>query len=350
MSQGDTFTNHLESVTLENLVRTHYDISGSPRRAMTVVCGKQNESLAMPLDFVEDNLGALEVAVDCLCVSALASREFFTVSSLAYCNAASFEWYRYLHPMTEKTIHAWSRKRDGEIFHAFDLQKFRRVAPIQCATGTPITIDKDLLAALVDIAEQASHQDEDAKAILQSIRWFCHGNRDDTFTDIRWDIGMMASALEILMGVNKEPNKGDTLGRELRKAFERTSGAVGQHEITEKWAKEFYNCRHEPIHGNRVPKVEWEKYIRHPTMAAFVFPLALKHQISLKGVYRLGEEDVGRIEAVALLLGIETPERWADRVAANLTRWQKVVQDRVRYRQVRGELEKCLAPSEKTSL
>jgi hypothetical protein len=200
----------------------------------------------------------------------------------------------------------------------------------------PLEVDVYLLKSLERLANRVSQQDQAAARILRSIRWFWHGNRDETFADIRWDVGAMASALEQLLGVSGGKDKHIELGRILRDHFEKVSRPIRQsHQVTAEWAQEFYVYRHEPVHGSQRPALRWEKYVCHPTMAAFVFPLALKCVLARRKEYSLSVEDRGCIDAVPRLLDVQLPNRWKDNVSNGVTRWQQIVQKAISFRRTR---------------
>ncbi|MBI5528507.1 MAG: hypothetical protein HY897_19415 [Deltaproteobacteria bacterium] len=197
--------------------------------------------------------------------------------------------------------------------------------------------DKGLLTAIEKAYRRA---DSFSRRLTSAINLFNEANTCRDTVREEWEIVLMASAIEHLLGANGNEKVGERVGHyfgtyskvtagcskratDLKYKNERRKKVEFSWSLAQKWTQELYVLRSNYIHGADVMKLKWGwSRQEHLVMGAYFFPLLIKAMLAHDGLYTMTDGDGIACELVDVLLN----ERdWGTRVRWYHTRWRQVV-------------------------
>lgn len=242
-------------------------------------------------------------ARELIAFSALAKRRLFT--HMEYCNyhAYTLVVQRFTAGHTG-TFAFWTRRRDGGTNQLWGSDEFAFHIPHHVRADSRLRIDKDLLAALVDLPPALSF-------IAEAIKEFNSANTDSNDVPEHVEMVMMKSAFEWLLGINERadafqraitallsdvppatPTRGP-LSRQWRKRWNKT-------RPVEAWARDFCVVRTASAHGMKrdARGASVLGPMAHLAFGAYLFPLLVKKVLKDAGRFKMDDWDWQRLRRV----------------------------------------------------
>lgn len=302
--QDPRFWDAETQATLDALLAPFMRTPTSPIRRAVVVQGAARGPLE---DLDEEARAEFFDLNELVTFSGLAARRFFI--DTGYCNATNFTPVVQGFTEVGNGTVIRTRRRDGHTDIRIPGRWHREEVPPHVFLGASVGIDVNLLSGLV-----GARDEEGWAPYGLSIPLFNRANTDGTTMPERAELILAVCAFERLL--DSEANERDLATKFHGGLPVRAPRSIAQceriHErdrqrasIREVWMRDLFRTRGSLAHGHseRANRAMWEQR-EHLLLAAFVFPLLVKHCLATTGRYALTEDDVVGTESFERLASI----------------------------------------------
>lgn len=284
---------------VNNIMAMYKSIEAKPIDQAALIRWKDKS----PIDVLSnDELDIVDDLITIACFAALSERQIFSPIG-QYCNSDCFMYYAQKFDKAD-FVSLSSRRRAGRTMDGGWL--FEEVAitiPVHCHSIDSVTIDEELLAALL---KQRENDGEWARW-QNAISCFNQANTDSHTFHHQVEWVLLCSAFEHLLGAKSEakdvaskfaetlqPNQ-ILLAKNADLHSERWQD--DDKSLRYEWMREFYRIRGDFAHGklNTQQPTVWNP-LEHLVLAVIAFPLVVKNLLQQRGLYKLTHDDQAQID------------------------------------------------------
>ena len=295
-----------------------------------------------------------------LFLASWAGNQYFSRFVGDYTNSSSFRVVAQAFTGNEPVYMAvGARRRDGHTWDGgYQHGELHFSTPIQCPLGDSVVVDTQFLAAL----NKALASDSETVRRLRTALPFAQlANTDDDVMTADAEAVLMASAFEQLLDGDGKYKLGKSLGKlfqdfgnvdvasalqtrpdiEIDSKPERAD-AQRKWWVHRKWVEELYSLRNKVAHEGSASRRRWAWQLdEHLVMAAFVFPLAVKLQLSQEGHYAITCVDEAHCGAIDKLLAATAWDGEPEDGDLGST-WHNVVADSVQDHEIDKRIREAM--------
>jgi hypothetical protein len=290
----------LTTCQIRAVLASYKDLEGHP---VSPACLVRYGDRSLLSELMDDEVEATRDWVSLACFSALAKRAYFNPVG-PYCNADSFVLYGQKFSGEPSFTGITSRRREGRTIDARPLADTAFSIPVHASTIRRVSLDGDLLAALVAFQNDAP---EEWGRWQSAIACFNQANTDNDAVSYQAEWVLLCGAFERILGAKpkaedvaeefaaKMAPADPTLASSAKRGSSKWSGSTTH--LRHEWMKQFYGIRGDFAHGKLVtgrPGV-W-KPLEHLVLATIAFPLLVRCLLVQNGKCALTEDDQAGVD------------------------------------------------------
>lgn len=289
---------------INTIVGMYKNIEGKPVHKAAIIRFGEKSLIDDRMDNEIDNAQELAVLV---CFSGLAGREYFNALG-PYCNSDFFSLYVQKFSKADFTA-LTTRRREGHTLGGWSIDDISITIPVHCHTIREVSLDADLLMALVN--HRAQQNCSEWGRWQNAISCFNQANTDSDNIRYQMEWVLLCSAFEHLLSAQSKAKdvahkfsqavvpSNELLAKDSNRLAQRPNGG---ESIRSAWMKEFYRIRGDFAHGQLNTKQfsAWEP-LEHLVLSTIAFPLLIKNLLSRVGKYKLTDKDQAQIDCLEQL-------------------------------------------------
>jgi len=291
---------HAAQCRINEIMAIYKDIESKPMHKAAIICYGSKS----PIDDLTDD--EVEVAQDLVvlaCFSGLAKREYFN-SLGPYCNSDCFSLYIQNFDKADFTA-LTIRRREGQTLCGWPIDHIWITVPVHCHTIQEVSLDADLLKALV--YHRAELSDSEWGRWQNAISCFNQANTDSDNLRHQVEWVLLCSAFEHLLSAKSNAKDiACKFAKKLTPSDELLARDAARLSIQQKndgksvryqWLREFYRIRGDFAHGKLNPQqpTTWN-FLEHLVLATIAFPLLVKSLLNKACKYKLTDNDQAQID------------------------------------------------------
>jgi len=282
------------------IMASYKDIEGKPIYKAAIVRYGSNS----PIDDLNDE--EIEIVQDLAvlaCFCGLATREYFN-SLGPYCNTDCFNLHIQKFDKADFTA-LTVRRREGRTLSGWPIDNISITVPVHCHTIQGVSLDAELLKALIDYRAQPSNTDWGRWQ--NAISCFNQGNTDSDNIRHQIEWVLLCSAFEHLLSAKSNAKDiACKFAKKLTPSDELLAKDAARLSMQQKndgksvryeWMREFYRIRGDFAHGklNTQQPTTWN-FLEHLVLATIAFPLLVKSLLNKACKYKLTDNDQAQID------------------------------------------------------
>jgi len=322
---------------INTIIGIYKDLEGKPVRNATIVRYDGHS----PIDDLTDD--QIEIAKDLTalaCFCGLAKRKYFNAPG-PYCNSDCFSLYIQKFDKPDFTA-LTTRRRDGVTWSIWPVDDVSITIPVHCHTVQDVSVDTDLLKALVDHRHHTKPEKSEWGKWQNAISCFNQASTDSNNMRPQMELVLLCSAFEHLLSTR---SNAEDVARRFAETLTPSDKLLAQDamrlsnqrknagkSVRYEWMRDFYRIRNDFAHGNLSSQRSsgWN-LIEHLVLATIAFPLLVKSLLSKACEYKMTDGDQAQIDVFEKFADttdfLKPPP---DQKSSSDSHWKRLVNERSR--------------------